>query len=44
MFGSGNAIKARVPVISGEVGLIPIPTQPDGEMKVPKKDNSKVEL
>lgn len=44
MFGSGKAIKACVPVISGEVGLMPKPTQPEGEMKLPKKAISKVEL
>lgn len=41
-FGSGKAIKARVPVIPGELGLMPHPTQPVGEMKVPKKTRSKV--
>lgn len=42
--GSGNAIRARVPVISGEEGLIPHPTHPVGEMKVPKKTRSRVAL
>ncbi|GAU36281.1 hypothetical protein TSUD_255350 [Trifolium subterraneum] len=44
VFGSGKDIKALVPVICGEVGFMPNPTQPEGEMKVPKKINSKVEL
>ena len=43
-FGSGKAIKARVPVISGDVGLMPHPTHPEGDMKLPKKTSSKVEL
>lgn len=37
-------MRARVPVISGEVGLIPQPTHPEGDMKVPKKTRSKVLL
>ncbi|KAK1567030.1 hypothetical protein Q3G72_007361 [Acer saccharum] len=43
-FGSGKAIRARVPVISAEVGLIPQPTQPEGDIKVPKKQRSRVAL
>ena len=42
--GSGKAIMARVPVISAELGFMPHPTQPEGEMKVPKKTISKVAL
>lgn len=44
MLGSGKAIRARVPVISAEVGLMPHPTQPEGDMKAPKKTRSRVEL
>ncbi|KAK9284559.1 hypothetical protein L1049_023734 [Liquidambar formosana] len=43
-FGSGKATRARVPVISGEIGLIPHATQPDGDMKVPQKTRSRVAL
>jgi hypothetical protein len=42
--GSGKATRARVPVISAEEGLIPHPTQPEGEMKVPKNTRSRVAL
>lgn len=44
MLGSGNATRARVPVISGEVGLMPHATQPEGDMKVPKNTRSNVLL
>lgn len=43
-FGSGKVIKARVPVISGEVGLTPHATQPEGDIKVPEKAKSRVQL
>lgn len=42
--GSGKAIRARVPVISAELGLMPHPTQPEGDMNVPKKTISRVAL
>ncbi|KAF7141426.1 hypothetical protein RHSIM_Rhsim06G0172900 [Rhododendron simsii] len=42
--GSGKAIRARVQVISGELGLMPHPTQPEGDMNVPKKTISRVAL
>lgn len=42
--GSGKEIRARVPVISGDVGLMPQATHPEGEMKVPKKTRSRVAL
>lgn len=43
-FGSGNVMRARVPVISADVGLIPKPTHPEGEMNVPEKTRSNVPL
>lgn len=42
--GSGKAIRARVPVICGELGLMPHPTHPEGDMNVPKKTISRVAL
>lgn len=43
-FGSGKVISARVPVISGEFGLIPHATHPEGDINVPEKTKSRVEL
>lgn len=38
-------MRTREPVIcAGESGLIPHPTHPEGEMKVPKKQRSRVPL
>lgn len=37
-------MRARVPVISGEVGFIPHATQPEGDIKLPEKTISRVEL
>lgn len=37
-------IRARVPVISGELGFIPHATQPEGDINDPEKTNSTVEL
>lgn len=42
--GSGKEIRARVPDMERDSGLIPKATQPEGEMKVPVKERWRVEF